>query len=60
MLLGILGILGGGKDGPYSYGYFLDDLINSNYSYNTPQQSVDRTGYYFTYTLGEALTANGD
>jgi hypothetical protein len=59
MLLGILGILGGGKDGPYSYGYFLDDLINSNYSNNTPQQSLDWSGYYFTYTLGQALTADG-
>jgi len=60
MLLGILGILGGGKDGPYSYAYFLDDIISSTYSNPTPQQSLDRTGYYFTYTLGEALTADGN
>ena len=50
--------LGTPKSGAYSDGYYVNNLINTNYTNNTPQQPLDSVLWY-VYTAGIAIIAHG-
>ena len=48
-----------GKFGPYSDGYYENDVILESFNSATPLESLDISGSYFTYAGGYATVASG-